>query len=239
MRCDIPTVEPDDDFVARLAELAAASTPSRGGVVVPVAFGGPASRAVAVAATVAAVTAGAAAAATHLVQSHDVPSPPGPSVGIHRPAPSTDDRQERTTAAQDHPSTQAGDRAQDTPRDQPTGDDPVAPVQHEPSHPTSSHAPGDDHQDDQGDQGDPGDEGDQGDHGQQGSNDGDGDSGDSGDSGDGGPGSGDTGGGDGGPDDSSSHGGRQDGGGNDAGSGDGSGDSSEGSPSHVLIGSSD
>src|SRR5512133_3727346 len=63
---EIPHLEPDDAFVDRLAELAAASTPSRGGVVVPVAFGGPAARTVVVAAAVAAITAGAAAAATHL-----------------------------------------------------------------------------------------------------------------------------------------------------------------------------
>ena len=73
---EIPTLEPDDELVDRLAGLAAASRPARGGVVVPVAFGGPASRAVAIAATVAAITAGAAAAATQLSQSHrDLPAP--------------------------------------------------------------------------------------------------------------------------------------------------------------------
>ena len=92
LRRDIPTLEPDPGFIARLADLAAASTPSRGGgpvtSVVPVAFGAPATRAVAVAAALAAVTAGAAAAATQMshLQHHYEPAPSGPSVGIHRPA---------------------------------------------------------------------------------------------------------------------------------------------------------
>ena len=86
LQCDIPTLEPDDDLVDRLAGLAAASRPSRGGVVVPVAFGGPAARAVAVAAAVAAITAGGAAAATQLAhRATPEPAPPITSVGTPSP----------------------------------------------------------------------------------------------------------------------------------------------------------
>jgi hypothetical protein len=63
---EIPRLEPDDGFVDRLAQLAAASSPTPGGVVVPTAFGRPAARTAAAAVAVAALTAGAAAAATHL-----------------------------------------------------------------------------------------------------------------------------------------------------------------------------
>jgi hypothetical protein len=79
---DIPRLEPDDEFVDRLAQLAAASKPTRGGVVVPVAFRGPAARSLATAAAVAAIAAGAAVAATQLGHPHDnAPVPPISSVG--------------------------------------------------------------------------------------------------------------------------------------------------------------
>ena len=99
LRRDIPTLQPDDDLVARLAGLAAASRPSRGGVVVPVAFGGPAGRAVVIATAIAAVSAGAAAAATHLSHARqDEPAPPGRSVGIQRPAEPSHPRAHRPVA---------------------------------------------------------------------------------------------------------------------------------------------
>lgn len=234
LRCELPTLEPDDDFVDRLAELAAASRPSRGGIVVPVAFGGPTARAVAIAATVAAVTAGAAAAATHL--SHDrqlEPSPPASSVGIHRPDTSTDRHATTHRHGEEQPQ---GDHAADltrddthadpgTPSQSPHATIPGAPAPHGPGDTTpGSHEPGDDQGDDhQGDdnQGDDN----QGHHGDdQGDDQGDNGSGDSGD---------DQG------DHSGDDEGSQDGGEKQAGSDDGSGaDLRRDSPS-VLNGSSD
>ena len=75
LRSEIPILQPDEAFVRRLAELAAGSTASPG-VVVPGAFAGPATRALAAAAAVAAVAAGAAAAADQLTHSHESPAPP-------------------------------------------------------------------------------------------------------------------------------------------------------------------
>ena len=168
LRCAIPTLEPDDDLVDRLVELAAASRPTRGGVVVPVAFGGPASRAVVIAATVAAVTAGAAAAATQLSEArHDVPAPPGTSVGIQHPDGSTPNRHDATTTrvVDGRIAVSAADRAADnadghtssdsgTTADSPTTNDPASPVHHGPSGTTpGANHPGDDHGDDPSDQG--------------------------------------------------------------------------------------
>src|SRR5436190_17407707 len=142
LRCEIPVLEPDDDFVDRLAELAAASRPGRGRVVVPVAFGGPASRAVVIAATVAAVTAGAAAAATQLSDAHhDEPAPPGTSIGIQRPGESPRHRHDaRATRVADHPTAddvrdqEDGQTQTDTGKtgDAPTTSEPASPVLHEP-----------------------------------------------------------------------------------------------------------
>jgi len=79
---DIPRLEPDDEFVDRLTQLAAVSNSTRGGVVVPVAFRGPAGRSLATAAAVAAIAAGAAVAATQWGHPHDnAPIPPISSVG--------------------------------------------------------------------------------------------------------------------------------------------------------------
>ena len=97
---EIPTLEPDDAFVARLAELAAASTPARA-IVVPVAFTSPAVRAAAVAAAVAAITAGAAAAATQLSHTHPEPTPPITSVGTPSPGDDDSDDTGRTHDARD------------------------------------------------------------------------------------------------------------------------------------------
>jgi len=239
LRCEIPRLEPDDDFVDRLAELAAASRPARGGIVVPVAFGGPTARAVAIAAAVAAVTAGAAAAATQLSHARqDEPSPPTSSVGIHRPHDATGRRPTTDTHHARHQESDAAEPADDrtgsdpgATRQSPPADVAVAPMPQGPGDTTSgsndpSTAPsdhhGDHHGDGQGDQGDQqGDQGDQqGD--QQGDHSGSDTSGDSG--GDSGPGT--------------SDGGSQDGGG-PAGSEDGSGAGSGSDPSSVPNGSSD
>lgn len=91
LRLEIPVLQPDEAFVRRLAELAAASTPSSG-VVVPVSFGGPTGRALAAAAAVAAITAGAAAAASQITHSHDSPAPPISTGGTQVPtSPSSSD----------------------------------------------------------------------------------------------------------------------------------------------------
>lgn len=96
---EIPRLEPDDEFVDRLAQLAAASRPTRGGVVVPSAFGGPATRTVAVAAAVAAITAGAAVTATHLPHPEDTsPTAPITSVGSPTPSAGADRHQDRRRA---------------------------------------------------------------------------------------------------------------------------------------------
>lgn len=82
---DIATLQPDDDFVNQLAQLAAASRPTRA-TLIPAEFSGPATRAVAIAAAVTAITAGAAAAATHLGESHHTaPAHPSGPAGIHEP----------------------------------------------------------------------------------------------------------------------------------------------------------
>jgi hypothetical protein len=132
LRSEIPVLDPDDDLIDRLARLAAASRPTRGGVVVPVAFSGPTARALSAAAAVAALTAGTAVAAAQLATpQHSSPTPPITSVGTpngsvsphghHRPLSSAD----RTESQ--HPSDQASPAAdpQTTPApsvNQPTGD---------------------------------------------------------------------------------------------------------------------
>ncbi len=84
LRLEIPTLVPDEAFVRRLADLAAASKASPG-VVVPAAFGGPA-KAVAAAAAVAAITAGGAAAASRISHSHhQSPTPPFSTHDTHSP----------------------------------------------------------------------------------------------------------------------------------------------------------
>jgi len=105
---DIPRLEPDDEFVDQLAQLAAASKPTRGGVVMPVAFQGPAARSLAAAAAVAAIAAGGTLAATQLGHPHDdAPVPPISSVG---PSDADDDhgsRQHRTAREADPSETSA------------------------------------------------------------------------------------------------------------------------------------
>ena len=191
LRCEISTLEPDDHFVDQLAELAAASLPTRGGVLVPVAFGGPAGRAVVIAAAVAAVTAGAAAAATHLSDArHDEPAPPGRSVGIHRPdgpAPARAHHRDTTTSgAHDTlPAAQHPAPNHNVEHQPPTAADPAQPTADGPdgTGPVGGNDPGNDPGDDH-----------HGDH--QSTDPGDGTAdGDSGDSG-GDTGGGDTGGGD-------------------------------------------
>jgi hypothetical protein len=245
LMCEIPVLEPDDELLDRLAELAAASRVSRGGVVVPVAFVGPASRAVVMAATVAAVTAGAAAAATHLSQPrHEQPAPPGVSVSIQRPESSYQHTPAATTRvpghpahpAQAHPASVTDHHAPPIPHS--TANDPAAPA---PQVPTGQHT-GSDTSNETGDQS--GDQsGDQtGD--QTGSQTGD-QTGDQ--TGTDGSGTGSSGGSDGdtGGDDvgatlsSTSDGGGQDGGGMQAGSDGGSSVGSGRDPSSVLNGPSD
>ena len=225
---EIPVLEPDDELLDRLTALAAASRVSRG-VVVPVAFGGPASRAVVMAATVAAVTAGAAAAATHLSQTrHEQPAPPRISVSIQRPGAMNDHAPATTTedaGVPVHPAalepsahTAAGTDQHAPVVQHSTADDPAPPV---PTGHQSGDQSGDQTDDQTGDQ-----SGDQ--------------SGDDSGTGDGAGGDGDTG------DDvagvttsGTSDGGSQDGGGTQAGSGDGSGAGSGRDPSSVLDGPSD
>ena len=107
LSCDIPVLLPDEAFVRRLAELAAGSTASPG-VVVPTAFGRPATRALAAATAVAAITAGAAAAADQLTHTHESPAPPISTRVTEDPsASSTDDPDARHS---DHPAVnQPGD----------------------------------------------------------------------------------------------------------------------------------
>jgi predicted transcriptional regulator len=109
---DIPRLEPDDELVDRLAELAAASKPTRGGIVVPVAFQGPVARSLATAAAVAAIAAGATVAATQLGHPHDNdPVPPITSVG---PSGADDDHGSRhtRTAREADPSQTNADRGE-------------------------------------------------------------------------------------------------------------------------------
>lgn len=146
LRCDIPVLLPDEAFVRRLAELAAGSTTSPG-VVVPGAFGRPATRAVAAAAAVAAITAGAAAAADQLTGSHESPAPPIST---------------RVTQA---PSTPPSDDADAGPRDRDAATRPVGPGSRRTSDPwggvfltdpSRTHSP-DDHAPGNGPTADPGD----------------------------------------------------------------------------------
>jgi hypothetical protein len=139
LACDIPTLEPDDDLLDLLAGLAAASAPSGGGSVVPIAFGGPAGRGLVLATAVAAVTAGGAAAATQQSRGRpEVPAPPGRSAGIQRPdqpapgvhaeraghaAPTSTDHQPAQappdTAPHTHLSSSTGDDTPDRPSEPP------------------------------------------------------------------------------------------------------------------------
>jgi hypothetical protein len=241
---EIPVLEPDDELLERLATLAAGSRASSG--VVPVAFGGPASRAVVVAATVAAVTAGAAAAATHLSQPRHVqPAPPSISVGIQRPeAPSPGVPHERFAASHTdaaairHPARPtSGDTTSDPGTHQhvaiqhSTANDPAAPGPHGPGGQQSANDSDDESGNDSGDQsGDT--SGDQTGSDDGGTTDG-GDGLDNGGTSDGGTSDGGT------SDGGSQDGGSQDDEGTQAGSGDGSGAGSGRDPSSVLNGSSD
>lgn len=118
---EIPRLEPDDEFVDQLAQLAAASKPTRGGVVVPVAFQGPAVRALATAAAVAAIAAGGAVAATQLGHPHDSsPVPPITSVGTSDAPDDHGSRHTRTTRGTDASQTSADGGA-------PRADDSTAP----------------------------------------------------------------------------------------------------------------
>jgi hypothetical protein len=146
LRLEVPTLVPDDAFVRRLAALAAASEASPG-VVVPAAFGGPATRAVAAAAAVAAITAGAAAAATRINHTHH-PSP-APSFTTHdtrspQSTPTSDPPDSGRTQAADDPTRGPG-RENSTPVvAQPTAVHTAAPppVESTPSGP-ETHDPGD------------------------------------------------------------------------------------------------
>jgi hypothetical protein len=73
LRREPPMLEPDDAFVARLAELARASHPTPSGVAV---LGGATGRSLAAAAAVAAIAAGTAVAAGQMNHSHPLPAPP-------------------------------------------------------------------------------------------------------------------------------------------------------------------
>jgi hypothetical protein len=195
LRRELPPLEPDDEFIDRLAQLAAASRPTRGGVVVPAAFGRPAARTVAAAAAVAALTAGAAAAATHLPRpDHTSPTSPITSIGTphanddgdqardDQPAagPATEVPQDGALAASNEPSPVSdpgGSSANPSPEDHGT---------------TGPDRPdGDDHHGDNPGQDPAGDNGDDDGNGPSGNQDVPGDGG--GDSGDSGQGSGDSG----------------------------------------------
>lgn len=113
---DIPRLEPDDEFVDQLAQLAAASKPTRGGVVVPVAFQGPAARSLATAAAVAAIAAGATVAATQLGHPHDnSPIPPITSVGTSGADDDHSPGQTRTARGDDPSETGAEDQGSTAP----------------------------------------------------------------------------------------------------------------------------
>jgi uncharacterized membrane protein YgcG len=92
LRREPPMLEPDDAFVARLAELARTSRPTPSGVAV---LGGATGRSLAAAAAVAAIAAGTAVAAGQMNHSHPLPAPPVSTQGTDNPtAPvSPSDRQ--------------------------------------------------------------------------------------------------------------------------------------------------
>lgn len=118
---EIPRLEPDDEFVDQLAQLAAASKPTRGGVVMPVAFQGPAARSLATAAAVAAIAAGATIAATQLGHpTDDAPVPPISSVGTSGADDDHGSRHTRTAREVDPSQTSAREGA-------PAGHDSTAP----------------------------------------------------------------------------------------------------------------
>jgi len=157
---EIPRLEPDDEFVDRLAQLAAASTPTRGGVVVPVAFQGPAARSVAAAAAVAAIAAGATVAATQLGHPHDnSPVPPISSVGTSGADDDHGPRQHRTARGAD-PSGTSAEGAQPEGQDSTAPDSSssttqaVVPTQHHHGSPGSDDSPGGHHSGGPGDTGD-------------------------------------------------------------------------------------
>jgi uncharacterized membrane protein YgcG len=83
LRYELPTLEPDDAFVRRLAELALASrTSPASGVAV---FRSTTTRSLAAAAAVAAIAAGAAAAANQMTHSRPLPGPPITTRGTDSP----------------------------------------------------------------------------------------------------------------------------------------------------------
>jgi hypothetical protein len=148
---DIPRLEPDDAFVDQLAELAAASKPTRGGVVVPVAFQGPAARSLATAAAVAAIVAGATVAATQLGHPHDdVPVPPISSVGTSGADDDHGSRQHRTARGADPSGTSAdgaqpGGQDSTAPDSSSPADQAVVPTPNDHGSPGSDDSPGDHH----------------------------------------------------------------------------------------------
>jgi hypothetical protein len=144
---DIPRLEPDDEFVDQLAQLAAASKPTRGGVVVPVAFRGSAARSIAAAAAVAAIAGGATVAAAHLGQPHDSsPVPPANSVGTSGADDDHSPGQTRTAQGADPSETGAEDHGSPAPDSSPSTNQAVVPTTPDDhGSPGSDDSPGDHH----------------------------------------------------------------------------------------------